>query len=50
MNYTARVNQIKAQNWKKLSDYDKEKIEERLATVAVGVAVIYVRCSFEVQK
>ena len=38
----ARVNQIKAQIESTSSDYDKEKLQERLAKLAGGVAVIYV--------
>ena len=39
---TARVNQIKAQIETTTSDYDKEKLQERLAKLAGGVAVLYV--------
>ena len=38
----ARVNQIKAQIETTTSDYDKEKLQERLAKLAGGVAVLYV--------
>ncbi|MBK5102511.1 MAG: chaperonin GroEL, partial [Desulfobacteraceae bacterium] len=38
----ARVNQIKAQIEETTSDYDKEKLQERLAKLAGGVAVIKV--------
>ena len=36
-----RVNQIKAQIESTTSDYDKEKLQERLAKLAGGVAVLY---------
>ncbi len=45
----ARVNQIKAQIENTDSDYDKEKLQERLAKLAGGVAVIYVGASSEVE-
>ncbi len=45
----ARVNQIKAQIEKSTSDYDKEKLEERLAKLAGGVAVLYVGAPTEVE-
>jgi len=41
-NIKARVNQIKAQIEATTSDYDKEKLQERLAKLAGGVAVLYV--------
>ncbi|MBX7240472.1 MAG: chaperonin GroEL [Bacteroidia bacterium] len=44
----ARVNQIKAQIETTTSDYDKEKLQERLAKLAGGVAVIYVGAATEV--
>src|SRR3546814_6802329 len=37
----ARVNQIKSQIETTTSDYDKEKLQERLAKLAVDVAVLY---------
>ena len=46
---TARVNQIKAQIETTTSDYDKEKLQERLAKLAGGVAVIYVGAASEVE-
>ena len=46
---TARVNQIKAQIETTTSDYDKEKLEERLAKLAGGVAVLYVGAATEVE-
>ncbi|MDP4281105.1 MAG: chaperonin GroEL [Bacteroidota bacterium] len=45
----ARVNQIKAQIGTTTSDYDKEKLQERLAKLAGGVAVIYVGAASEVE-
>jgi len=45
----ARVNQIKAQIESTTSDYDKEKLQERLAKLAGGVAVIYVGAATEVE-
>ena len=45
----ARVNQIKAHIEKSTSDYDKEKLEERLAKLAGGVAVLYVGATTEVE-
>lgn len=45
----ARVAQIKAQIEKTTSDYDKEKLQERLAKLAGGVAVIYVGAASEVE-
>lgn len=48
-NIDARVNQIKAQIEASTSDYDKEKLQERLAKLAGGVAVIYVGAASEVE-
>ena len=48
-NITARVNQIKAQIETTTSDYDKEKLQERLAKLAGGVAVLYVGAASEVE-
>jgi chaperonin GroEL len=45
----ARVKQIKAQIEASTSDYDKEKLQERLAKLAGGVAVIYVGAASEVE-
>ncbi|MBQ2396518.1 MAG: chaperonin GroEL [Bacteroidales bacterium] len=45
----ARVSQIKAQIEKTTSDYDREKLQERLAKLAGGVAVIYVGAASEVE-
>ena len=46
---TARVNQIKAQIDSTTSDYDREKLQERLAKLAGGVAVLYVGAPTEVE-
>ncbi len=48
-NIQARVSQIKAQIETTTSDYDKEKLQERLAKLAGGVAVIYVGAASEVE-
>jgi chaperonin GroEL len=45
----ARVNQIKAQVENTTSDYDKEKLQERLAKLSGGVAVLYVGAATEVE-
>ncbi len=45
----ARVNEIKAQIESTTSDYDKEKLQERLAKLAGGVAVLYVGAASEVE-
>ncbi len=45
----ARVNQIKAQIETTTSDYDKEKLQERLAKLAGGVAVLYIGAATEVE-
>jgi chaperonin GroEL len=45
----ARINQIKAQIETTTSDYDKEKLQERLAKLSGGVAVIYVGAASEVE-
>jgi chaperonin GroEL len=46
---TARINQIKAQIETTTSDYDKEKLQERLAKLTGGVAVLYVGAATEVE-
>ncbi|MGN6248785.1 MAG: chaperonin GroEL [Ginsengibacter sp.] len=46
---TARVNQIKAQIETTTSDYDKEKLQERLAKLSGGVAVLYIGAASEVE-
>lgn len=48
-NITARVNEIKAQLTGVTSDYDKEKLQERLAKLSGGVAVLYVGAATEVE-
>ncbi|TNE71637.1 chaperonin GroEL [bacterium] len=45
----ARVNQIKSQIETTTSDYDREKLQERLAKLSGGVAVIYVGAASEVE-
>jgi chaperonin GroEL len=46
---TGRVNQIKAQIESTTSDYDKEKLQERLAKLAGGVAVLYIGAATETE-
>ncbi|XZF13477.1 chaperonin GroEL [Chitinophagaceae bacterium MMS25-I14] len=48
-NIVARVNQIKAQMEVTTSDYDREKLQERLAKLSGGVAVLYVGAASEVE-
>ena len=48
-NIEARVNQIKAQIESTTSDYDREKLQERLAKLAGGVAVLYIGAATEVE-
>ncbi len=48
-NITARVGQIKAHIAASTSDYDKEKLQERLAKLAGGVAVLYVGAASEME-
>ncbi|MCS7005392.1 MAG: chaperonin GroEL [Cytophagales bacterium] len=45
----ARINEIKAQIEKTTSDYDREKLQERLAKLSGGVAVLYVGAATEVE-
>jgi chaperonin GroEL len=45
----ARVNQIKAQIETTTSDYDKEKLQERLAKLSGGVAILYIGAATEVE-
>lgn len=45
----ARVNQIKAQIEATTSDYDREKLQERLAKLSGGVAIIYIGAATEVE-
>lgn len=49
VNIEGRINMIKAQIEKTTSDYDREKLQERLAKLAGGVAVIYVGAASEVE-
>jgi chaperonin GroEL len=46
---TGRVNQIKAQIDATTSDYDKEKLQERLAKLSGGVAILYIGAATEVE-
>ncbi|MCB9303940.1 MAG: chaperonin GroEL [Lewinellaceae bacterium] len=46
---TARVNQIKQQIENTTSDYDREKLQERMAKLSGGVAVLYVGAATEVE-
>jgi len=46
---TARISEIKAQIEKTTSDYDREKLQERLAKLAGGVAVLYIGAATEVE-
>jgi chaperonin GroEL len=48
-NIEARVKQIKVQIESTTSDYDKEKLQERLAKLAGGVAVLYIGAASEVE-
>ena len=48
-NILARVNEIKVQSEKSTSDYDKEKLQERLAKLSGGVAVINIGAATEVE-
>lgn len=48
-NIKTRVNQIKSQIESTTSDYDREKLQERLAKLAGGVAVLYVGAASEVE-
>lgn len=48
-NIQARVNQIKAEIENTTSSYDKEKLQERLAKLSGGVAVLYVGANSEVE-
>lgn len=45
----ARIQQIKAQIESTTSDYDKEKLQERLAKLAGGVAILYIGAATEVE-
>ena len=46
---TSRINQIKAQIETTTSDYDREKLQERLAKLAGGVAVLYIGAPTEME-
>lgn len=46
---TSRINQIKAQIDTTTSDYDKEKLQERLAKLSGGVAILYIGAATEVE-
>jgi chaperonin GroEL len=46
---TGRINQIKAQIENTTSDYDKEKLQERLAKLSGGVAILYIGAATEVE-
>ena len=46
---TSRINQIKSQIETTTSDYDKEKLQERLAKLAGGVAVLYIGAPTEIE-
>ncbi|MFY0625957.1 MAG: chaperonin GroEL [Reichenbachiella sp.] len=48
-NIEARVNQIKQQIDNTTSDYDKEKLQERLAKLSGGVAILYIGAATEVE-
>ena len=48
-NIQERINQIKAEMKNTTSDYDKEKLQERLAKLSGGVAVLYVGAASEVE-
>jgi len=48
-NIQSRINQIKKQIENTTSDYDKEKLQERLAKLAGGVAVLYIGAASEVE-
>ena len=48
-NIEARINQIKAQVESTTSDYDKEKLQERLAKLSGGVAILYIGAATEVE-
>ena len=45
----ARINQIKSQIENTTSDYDKEKLQERLAKLSGGVAILYIGAATEVE-
>jgi chaperonin GroEL len=45
----ARINEIKSQIEKTTSDYDREKLQERLAKISGGVAILYIGAATEVE-
>lgn len=45
----SRINEIKSQIEKTTSDYDKEKLQERLAKLSGGVAILYIGAATEVE-
>jgi len=45
----ARINQLKAQIESTTSDYDKEKLQERLAKLSGGVAILYIGAATEIE-
>jgi len=49
LDISSRVNQIKTQIEKSTSDYDKEKLQERVAKLSGGVGVIYVGAATEIE-
>lgn len=46
---TARINQIKSQVETTTSDYDREKLQERLAKLSGGVAILYIGAATEIE-
>ncbi len=48
-NIKRRINEIKSQIEKTTSDYDREKLQERLAKLAGGVAILYIGAATEVE-
>ena len=46
---TGRINQLKAQIESTTSDYDREKLQERLAKLSGGVAILYIGAATEVE-
>jgi len=48
-NIVARVNQIKSQMENTTSDYDREKLQERLAKLSGGVAIMYIGAATELE-
>jgi chaperonin GroEL len=48
-NIKARINQVRSQIKNTTSDYDKEKLQERLAKLSGGVAILYIGAATEVE-